>query len=59
MIHDLLYVFLLYSLVILFLIHFGRPSPSSSQVQIIGNGILAPLHEEVITSLKVVKEVIE
>src|ERR1700735_1995030 len=35
-------------------------STSSAQpVQIIGNGILAPLREEVVTSLKGVKEVLE
>jgi centromeric protein E len=35
------------------------PTSSSQPVQIIGNGILAPLREEVVTSLKGVKEALE
>ena len=35
------------------------PGSTSQSVQIIGNGILAPLREEVVTSLKGVKEVLE
>lgn len=35
------------------------PGSASQPVQIIGNGVLAPLREEVVTSLKGVKEVLE
>jgi len=40
-------------------IHDLLAPPSAQPVQIIGNGMLAPLREEVVTSLKGVKEVLE